>query len=156
VDRPDRNLVQAFALDREEGIGFARARRGPRAERDADVPTMVVEPGPRVGRVLGGEAEQVVDRALEADGGRMETPHRRKTSVGAFQADHADRAPAFVEERHVDPVALPPKAEEDRRAVPEGACEVEPGVGGNHGARPRAMRLDPSAFSDRVGERGHD
>ena len=57
VDRANRDLVQALALDRQEEVGRLRllpARR----------PTPVVEPGAVVGRVLGGEAVQVADCAL--------------------------------------------------------------------------------------------
>ena len=72
VHRPDRDLVQALALDRQEpvGVGCGRLARL-RAERALDTPDAVVEPGPLVEGAVCLQAEQIVNRPLEPDRRRM-------------------------------------------------------------------------------------
>ena len=73
---PDRNLVQAFALGGEELVGLGLARGPCLAERMADIPEAEIEPGPRVGRADGVQAEQIADRAFEPDRRRMAARRR--------------------------------------------------------------------------------
>jgi len=65
MDGADGNLVQAWPLGCEEGVPFDRPFVGPRgAERGADRPAAMIEPGPPVRRVGRAVAEEIVDRAL--------------------------------------------------------------------------------------------
>ena len=49
MHRPDRNLVQAFAFHRQEGVRRGLLRRFLVAQRMAHIPEPEIEPGPRIG-----------------------------------------------------------------------------------------------------------
>ena len=119
MHRPDRDLMQAFALDRQEGVRRRRLRaRLACAERMAHVPEAEVEPRPRVGRADGVEPEEIADRALEPDRRRMRA-RRRWDSVpsGAGEAEHGDVADRSLEQRHVHVAGVAPQAEQRRAAA---------------------------------------
>ena len=74
MHRPDRNLVQALALNRQEIVGgrIAPRRRRSGAERRAHAPGAVIEPGPTVGRAERRKAIEIAHRTLEPDRRRVE------------------------------------------------------------------------------------
>src|ERR1700733_5698274 len=88
MDRPDRNLVQALALRRQERIGgpFGR-RRDARAERILNIPKTEIEPRPCVGRAERLQSIEAVNGALESDRRRMQRTDRRKGFLRTFEAD---------------------------------------------------------------------
>ena len=110
MHRPDRDLVQALALDREEGYAAAGASPAPGslavAERMADAPAAVIEPGPRVGGAFGPRARR--DRRSPAPAGSpaVARADRGEASVGAVEAQHRDVV--AIEECHVHRLRLAP------------------------------------------------
>ena len=68
----DGNLMQAFALGRQELVARAYGRHfGSRTQRVAYAPAVMVEPGPRIGQGARFQAEQILHRALQPQGRRM-------------------------------------------------------------------------------------
>src|SRR5947208_13324540 len=97
--RPDRDLVQSFALCRQKRVGIAGRRRGSRCgERLTYAPAPVIEPAPVIGKSLGCQPEQVADGALETHGRRMSLTNRREAGFGTFKADHRDIGCLSVEQ----------------------------------------------------------
>ena len=109
VDRTDRDLVQALALGREEDVGRAVARRlRCAAQLRRYRPAAMVEPRARIGRTFGLEAEEVADRAFEADRRWMQRADRRKPPVRTFEAQHGEFAGGFVVKRHLHGAPIAP------------------------------------------------
>ena len=80
MDRADRDLVQALALDRQEIVrGLRPTRLAGFAERMGHAPEAEIEPGPGVGRTARLQAVQAADGALEPVGRRMECRRPRGT-----------------------------------------------------------------------------
>src|SRR5262245_46650564 len=66
MDRAHGNLMEMFALDRQEIVSAGGdGRLFGLAERMGHAPEAEIEPGARVGRTERFQAEQVADRALE-------------------------------------------------------------------------------------------
>src|SRR6185312_2164035 len=80
VNRSNRNLMEALAFDRKERVSRERAGLCGGAERRGYAPASVIEPRPGVGRALRLQAEEILDRALEADRRRMNPAERRETA----------------------------------------------------------------------------
>ena len=90
MHRTDRDLMQAFAFRRQEGVGRGLAARAALAERMAHVPESEIEPAARVGRAVGVQAEQIADGAFEPDRRRMARADARIVAVLAGVAEHGD------------------------------------------------------------------
>ena len=94
----DGNLMQAFALGRQELIARAYGRHfSSHTQRMPYAPAVMVEPGPRIGQGARFQAEEILDRALQPQGRRVKLANSGIAAVGAFQADHADVAIAIVQ-----------------------------------------------------------
>ncbi len=146
MDRTDRDLVQAFALGGKEDIrrGCAVPRRRRAAERVGQVPPTVVEPGAQVRRAFGLEPEQIADRALQPDRGRMHRADRGKPPGRTVEAQHAEIAGRFVEQRHMHGRPVAPEAEQGHAPVAKRIGGEAPSCRVDDGARIGPMRLDPS------------
>jgi hypothetical protein len=166
VHRTDGDLVQAFALDRQEGVGRVLLRRLLLAERLAHLPEAEVEPRSRVGRARSFKAEQVADGALEPDRRRMFRADTRIAAVLAGVSQHDDVVIGLAEQRHVHVGCIAPQPEQratsggkevDRlppafildsrawpRPVPLGNVFVRNGVEQGHDAIPGAVRRSES------------
>ena len=100
MHRPDRDFVQALALDGEEVIADGRGCAAPHA---------VVEPGPRIGDALGTQAGKVAQRTFGAQRGRMQAADGGKGARFGIEAHHRDRGRAGgVCKGHVDAPAIGP------------------------------------------------
>ena len=91
MHRPDRDLMQAFAFNRQEGVGGPRLRRRVAcAERMLHVPEAEIEPRPGYPAPDRLIAVETVDGALQPDRRRMQRADRRKVSVRAGEAHDRD------------------------------------------------------------------
>ena len=83
MHRADRNLMQAVAVHRQEFVvdRIAPRRRRARAERRAQSPLAVIEPGAVVGRVRRPVAVKVADGPFEPDRRQMEPADGRKAPL---------------------------------------------------------------------------
>ncbi len=91
VHRADRDLVQAFALSRQEDVGLAMA-----------------QPCSRVGQSFRLQAGEIAHRALQPDRRRMHAADRWQAVVGARQVQQAPLAGARLDQRHVREARLAP------------------------------------------------
>ena len=152
MHRADRNLVQAFAFDRAGRRSASRLRPAPalvRAKRMRDVPAAVVEPGPR-GPAAPSAASpiEIVDRALEPDGRRMQRADGGKAAVRASERDDGDLAGRSSSSAMWTVAGIAPEA---RAASQSAGCELRrrhaasrPSV--DDDARPRPMAVDAVAL----------
>jgi len=100
MHRPNRDFVQALALDGEEVIADGCRCAAPHA---------VVEPGPRIGDALGAQAGKVAQRTFGAQRWRMQAADGRKGARLGVEAHHRDCGWAGgVGEGHVDAPAIGP------------------------------------------------
>ena len=96
MHRPDRDLVQAFALHRQERIGGRRLA--------------VIEPRPRVGQADRLQPIQVARGPLQPQRRRVHAAERRESAVGAVAREMNDcRA---VEQGQVRAPRLTPQAQQ--------------------------------------------
>ena len=95
VDGPDRDLVQGVALDRQEVVG----------RRRVVAPAAVVQPGAFVGQTLRLQAEQIADRAFQADRRGVQAADRRVVAGGAVQAQAATVPPASSSAMCTQPIS---------------------------------------------------
>jgi hypothetical protein len=88
VNGSGRDLVQAFALGLEEGIGIRRAVMRKRlSHRMAQRPAAMIEPSPLVRRFTRREVEEVAGRTLEPVRRSVNRRHRRERAVLAGDLD---------------------------------------------------------------------
>ena len=101
MDRADRNLVQARPLGLEEAVRRATAlREAARCASGAcSGQRSVIEPRPPIGQPDHLDAEQIGDRALEAQRGRMEYRERGRGACRAHRAMRAAPARGGLEQR---------------------------------------------------------
>src|SRR5690606_14555812 len=92
-----------------EGVWHLADRRHAAAEWMPQAPATVVEPGPRVRQAFGLEAEQVANRALQADRRRVRTTDRGKAPVRTVETGDDDPGRLLVQESHMDGLRLAPK-----------------------------------------------
>ena len=134
MHRPDRNLVQAFAFDRQERVRRGRLRGLLFAERMAHIPKAEIEPGPRVrcaGRL---QPEESTDGAFQPDRRRMLRPDARVASIGAGVSDDGDIAGRLVDRRHVHVRRIAPQPEQRALARRQLGDRLVPALLGDGGA----------------------
>src|SRR5580693_2791701 len=119
------------------------------------IPKTEIEPWPRIRRADRLEPVEAFDRTLEPDGGRMQRAHRRKLSIGAFDADHMNVVRGPAHRRHMHGASVAPQAEQRGMAGGELARHRAPGVRRHDRARHWPMAIDTVRLSDNVGEGGH-
>ena len=140
MHRADRDPVQMLALDREKRVGRTAGGIALRiAERMAEPPAPVIQPGPCVGQADGLEPEQVLDRPFEAYRGRMQFGHGRKLPVRAGQAQDADRSFRLFEQRKVHGTGFAPEIEQRDASLRKTLGCEHPGIGVHDRTRPRPM-----------------
>ena len=146
MHRADRDLVQALALGRQEGVGRRRrpALRSRAPSGCAHAPAAVVEPGPRIGQPLGLRPNRSRDRALQPDRRRHGArPTEGKWPSGQARLSTRDLGRRLVEQRHVHASAPRPTGRAassgPRRAASPAQLQV---VGVDHGARPGPVVRD--------------
>jgi hypothetical protein len=115
------------------------------AEWPALAPAAVVQPGPRIDSALGRQAEQITDRALRPDRGRMMAPDRRERAIGARQAEDRDLQRILHRQCHVHGVFLAPQPKQGAAAIRRQDRRRFPSFRIHLGARPGAMRFDTPA-----------
>src|SRR5664279_3375044 len=118
MNRADRDLVQAFALGRQEFVRLAS----------------VGEPRPRVGRTYRLEARQTAAGAREPDRPRMFGANAGVTAALAGVTEHGDVGRFLVEHRHIDARRIAPQAEQRRAAVRQAIDRLVPAALGHDGA----------------------
>ncbi len=152
----DGNLMQSFALGRQELIARARSRcLHPRAQRMPHTPAVMVEPGPRIGQGACFQAEKILDRALQPQGRRVKLANSGIAALGAFQADYADVAIAIVQQCHMHGSGLAPEVQQSPKPVGELHGSAIPGRGIDHCPRPGPMLRDRPAFPDEFHQSRH-
>ncbi len=151
---PDRDLVQALALDREELIGRRLLRRPIFTERLRDTPEPEIEPGSFIGRIRRLQSKQILDRAFEPDGGRMTRSDTRVLSSLAGVGEDSDVVRRFIEQRHVNIRSVAPQAEQRALTGGEQADRLLPAVFCHDHAGPRPVLLGHFDMGDAI-EQGH-
>ena len=150
MHRPNRDLMQAFALGRKEPVRFPIALRlGLLCQRVAQLPAAMIEPGPPVGQPHGVKADR--DRGARAQAGSRAGAAVPQTENARQGTQWSPRryVLALVEDRHVDRRHLSPKAEQGpaalgqprRQELPETSSTTSPR------ARPMPSALRPLAIS---------
>src|SRR6185437_2462320 len=109
VNRADRDLVQAFAFGRQKCVRLRLHVRRLRAKRMARTPLPVIQPRPRIRRVLGLKPEEIADRALQTDRGRMLLRDGKEAPVRTSKAYDTHLGSGFVQKRHVNGCGVTPK-----------------------------------------------
>src|SRR5436309_5278825 len=106
MHRTDRDLMQAFALRRQELIRCRnRARFDVSSKRVLHTKAVMIEPRPPVSKVKRFQPGEVLDLAFEANRGRMRLSDRRKLAVPAF--DPHDDEISLIEQQQVEPTRIP-------------------------------------------------
>ena len=157
MHRPDRDLVQALALGRQEGIGRARpaalrlARRADAARPSSRDRARAARPAP-----AGLEPVEIADRALEPDRRRMQRADRRKASVAGIRCVTTAMSPAPRRARAMCTApASPHRPSSVRRPAASSPATARQRVSRR---RPRAATADaprPAGPRIDVDERGH-
>ena len=144
VDGADRNLMQALAFHRQKCVSRPCGRcRAPGAEGIPHIPGAQIEPGPRIRGAHRFEPVQTVNRALEADGGRMDGADRRKAAARTVDGCDGNLTAVIAHRGHLHRRrVVAPQPEQNRVACGQFVGNALPDVGRHHGARPRTMCFD--------------
>ena len=144
MDRADGDLVNVLPFHRQEGIAGRRFRRWMTcAERRADAPSAVVEPGPPVRQAGGNKAEEIGCSALQPDRGRMRLSDRRIAPIGAWHAEHQHAARFGAGgERHMHDLRLAPEIDQRQRAALQALAGLDPDFAPHDKAGPGLMPRD--------------
>jgi hypothetical protein len=120
VDRADRDLVHALAVNRQELVFGRMADRGrrARAERRVNPPGAVVEPVAPVGRAERLEAVQVADGALQPQCRHVLAADRGKIAVGRRDRDDDRGFQPAGAQAEMDLSGLRPQGHQIASAVP--------------------------------------
>ena len=155
MHRAHRNLMQAFALRRQECIRFWLPRGCAVPQRMAHVPESEIEPSARIRRADSIVAIQIADGAFETNRRRMARADAWIGPVLADVAQHADVAGSFIQQRHVHGRGVAPQAEHCAATVCQKLNRLPPALVAHDHARPGPMPF--GLFTDRDGvEHGHD
>ena len=146
MHRTDRDLMQAFALRRQELIRCRnRARFDVSSKRVLHTKAVMIEPRPPVSKVKRFQPVEVLDRAFEANRGRMHLSDRRKLAVPAL--DRHDDDLALLEQRHVHLTGIPPQTEQRRAACRKLRGEHAPRLRAHDDARSGLVLFDPMTWN---------
>ena len=146
MHRTDRDLMQAFALRRQELIRCRnRARFDVSSKRVLHTKAVMIEPRPPVSKVKRFQPVEVLDRAFEANRGRMHLSDRRKLAVPAL--DRHDDDLALLEQRHVHLTGISPQTEQRRAACRKLRGEHAPRLRAHDDARSRLVLFDPMTWN---------
>ena len=156
MDRADRNLVEALALDRQERVGARPHARLPGVSKGmGHAPEAEIEPGPRIGRAHGFRPKRspIARSSLIAGGwsaateGNLPSRHSRvNTPISPDGSSISARCTAPSSPHRPSMVA--------RAATScwQASCQS---VARNDGAPPRKVGLHRAALFGDVAERGH-
>ncbi len=109
VNGADRDLVQAFAFGGQKCVRLRLHVHRLRAEWMAHTPSAVIQPRPRIGRILGLKPEEIADRAFQTDRGRILLRDGREAPVRTSKAYDDHLGGGFVQKRHVNGCGVAPK-----------------------------------------------
>ena len=154
VHRPDGDLVHAVAGDAHERVVVDRGDRALRfavaAQREkSGRPAVVPQPGPQIA-VLRTQTQQIVQRALHAQRGRIDPGNARDAGRSGGDRELGDAQPLGVEiggqhlgRRRVAPLLAAPQREQARAVAVHRARHVLPLPGLDRGAPRRRLAAEP-------------
>ena len=148
MDRPDRDLVEAVAVHRQEVVirRIAARRRRAGTKRRAQLPLAMIEPWAPVRRIRGNMAIEIADRAFEPDRRRMMRPDRRKLA-GGDKAKSRRVPPPCGRTAMYDGIGIAPQREKIACARSERGCDRGP-------CRRIDLEAPPRRVAGRRGEAG--
>ena len=88
----DCNLMQAFAFDRQKQIGLRHLARRDLAERMAQAPASVIDPGPQIGRTFRFQPDKIVYSALQTSCRQTMAAEGRKSAGHGVETQYSRRA----------------------------------------------------------------